>query len=127
MAMTRSQIALAALALGLLAIAAMLVRELRRTPSRPVAGGDRAETAPLTDVAGPLRRGDAPTVLPEPATAAPLPALPEVPAVPPSLMKDPANPPHGTAPLTVSRPPVPPDPLVEPAIAQDPTRGGRTR
>ncbi len=126
MAMTRPKMVISALAAVAIALAALLVLELRRAPAPPMANGDRAETVPLTDVAGPLRRGEAPTVLPEPSAAVQMPALPEVPTVPPSLMKDPVNPPHGTAPLTKSRPPSPPDPLVEPDIAQDPTRGGRT-
>ena len=119
-------IALTALGLGVLALGVALLLELRRVPTRPATARGQAEAAPLTDVAGPARR----TWPPPPAGATPPPApstpLEEVVAVPPSLMPDPANPPQGTTPLVVPGPPTPPDPMVAPAIAQDPDRGGRT-
>lgn len=123
--MKRSRLALAVLALGLLALGVMFLLELRRVPPLPATPTGRAEPAPLTDVAGPARRARQATAEQTSTDAAYLPPLPEPVAVPPTLMPDPAHPPQGTAPLAVPGKPVPPDPMIEPELTQDPTRGGR--
>jgi hypothetical protein len=125
--MSRWSVALTALAAIVLGFGVVLLRELRRVPPPPTTEAGKAETAPLTDVAGPARRPW------QPPTAAPVLAVPieggapEVVAVPPSLMPDPSRPPQGTAPLATPGAPVPPDPMQPPPIEQDPERGGRTR
>ncbi len=124
--MSRWSMALAVLAAAVLAIAVLVLRELRRVPTLPTTEAGKAETAPLTDVAGPARRSWQPPVAPPPVAPSPG-APPEVVAVPPSLMPDPAHPPQGTTPLATPGKPTPPDPAQPPAIAQDPERGGRTR
>lgn len=124
--MSRWSLALAILAVAVLGAAVLVLRELREEPPLPTTAAGKAETAPLTDVAGPARRAWRPPVtegLAPPVAA----ATAEAPAVPPSLMPDPSHPPQGTAPLATPGAPTPPDPARPPALAQDPERGGRTR
>lgn len=107
-------------------IAALLlaVREVRRVP-RPT--HDPQEPAPsLTDIAPAAARPLAPRgarpLAPRADEATPE-ALPEPVVLPTEF--DVTAPPLLTAPLAVPGEPTPPDPFVEPVIAQDPDRGRR--
>ncbi|MBK7075154.1 MAG: hypothetical protein IPH44_22945 [Myxococcales bacterium] len=118
------RLALGALALIVVALAVLLllgIREGTRAPKLPAAGSGAA-AAPITDVG----RGRAPPTV----EAQPPPVAGEVPVVPsayvaPTDLPDPARPPAGTAVRAAPGTPAPPDPAVEPAIAQDPDRGRR--
>ncbi|MCG8419091.1 MAG: hypothetical protein MJE77_14240 [Proteobacteria bacterium] len=108
----------------------LLVREVRRVPSRPAPAPGKGEVAPLTDVAPRARRTvpDNPPVVPERAralddSAAGTPTATAAPAVPPALMPDPANPPQWTRSRAMPGEPTPPDPFTPPDIEQDPDRG----
>ncbi len=54
--MNRWSLALSVLAAVVLGIGVLLLRELRRVPPLPATEAGKAETAPLTDVAGAARR-----------------------------------------------------------------------
>ncbi len=115
---------------------AFLVHEAKKVPSSgPRHGPGEAETNPLTDVAARSSVNEMPR-LPERAGQGEPPEF-EVdesgqPVVPPAAyvlpadLPDPTNPPQETEPLALPGEPVPPDPFTEPAIEQDPSRGGRT-
>lgn len=136
------RLALVAAALVVAVALILLVREVKRAPARSRSReDDRAETSPLTDVAGRSRQSlpasaHAPAPRTPGTTAGPggptigadgRPAAAPPPYILPPDLPDPSSPPQWTEPLATPGEPRPPDPFVEPQVAQDPNRGGRTR
>jgi hypothetical protein len=115
----------------------LLVREVRKPPAK--AGGqsakEKAETSPLTDVAPRQSRrpsesgGGKPEPAPPPPQQTETSAYQKVaepaPYILPPDMPRPFNHPPATPVLADPGEPTPPDPFVEPEIAQDPDRGRR--